>query len=181
MRIWDPVTGRIVRELRGFAAPPQSVNFDPGGHFLATTEYTPPGAVKLWDARSGEQLSTVPDNVGPGDFGADFSRDGKHLVVCGELGVKLWSVVDVGQSGRRSPAVVVQGGGSSGSESSTDSVCFSPDGQFFAWTDGCQVSVYERATGQMHSWPVNVFRVAVALLPAGWQTSCARQPGHGND
>ena len=69
VRIWDPGTGRIVRELRGFAAPPQSVNFDPGGHFLATTEYTSPGTVKLWDARSGEQISTVPDNVGPGDFG----------------------------------------------------------------------------------------------------------------
>ena len=69
VRVWDPVTGTVVRELRGFTAPPQSVTFDSGGHFLATTEYDRPGTVKLWDARSGEQLSTVPQQRRPGGVG----------------------------------------------------------------------------------------------------------------
>ncbi len=167
VRFWDPVTGSVIRELRGFAAPPQSVNFDPSGHFLATTEYTPPGAVKLWDARSGEQLSTVPGSAGPGYNAADFSRDGKHLVVCGESGVKLWSVVDVAKAEDGRPQWSFKEAAHP-ARNITYSVCFSPDAQFFAWTDGWRVTVCERATGQMHSWPAHTFGLlSLSYLPDG--------------
>src|SRR5262249_57798 len=98
VRLWDPVTGRVVRELRGFRVAPQSVALAPDGRFLATAEFPARGLVKLWDVRSGEQLSTVPHDIGPGEFGAAFSPDGKHLGVCGRLGVKLWDVVAVGRA-----------------------------------------------------------------------------------
>jgi WD40 repeat protein len=178
VRFWDPVTGRVIRELPGFTAPPQSLNFDPGGHFLVTTEYTPPSSVKLWDARSGERLSTVPGSAGLAYNAADFSRDGKHLVVCGEFGVKLWSVVDMAKAeddrARLSFKEAAQP-----ARKLTYSVCFSPDAQFFAWTDGFVVTVCERATGKMHSWPAHTFGLlSLSYLPDGkrfvlvnWETA----------
>jgi WD40 repeat protein len=167
VRFWDHGTGKIVRELRGLAATPQCVAFSPGGEFLATTEYYQPGAVKLWDARSGEQISTDPENVGPGDFGAAFSRDGKRLVVCGQLGVKLWDIVGVGRAEDGRPRWSFKEAAHP-ERTATGSVCLSPDGRFFAWTSGRQVSVCEEATGQMHSWPVNIFRIlALSFLPDG--------------
>jgi WD40 repeat protein len=142
------------------------VNFDPSGHFLLTTEYTRPGAVKLWDARSGEQLSTVFGSAGREYNAADISRDGKHLVVCGDFGVKLWSV-DMAKAEDDRPRLSFKEAAHP-ARTMTYSVCFSPDAQFFAWTDGFAVTVCERATGQMHSWPAHTFGLlSLSYLPDG--------------
>src|SRR5262249_14750364 len=91
VRLWDLATARVVRELRGFDRPPESVAFDPDGRLLITTAYVF-GAAKFWDVQSGERISTVPPDLGPGGFRAAFSPDGKHFVVCGQSGLKLWDV-----------------------------------------------------------------------------------------
>jgi WD40 repeat protein len=95
VRLWDPVTGQIVRELRGFRGPPQSVTFNADGRFLTTTEYTR-GEVNIWEVRSGEKLSTVPADLGPAEYGAAFSPDGNQFMVCGLHGVRIWNVVRAG-------------------------------------------------------------------------------------
>ena len=101
-------------------------------------------------------------------------------MVCGSRGVKLWNVVDVGKAQDGRPRWSFKQAAYP-SRSLAGSVCFSPDGRFFAWTTGNQVSVCERATGQVHSWPVNVFfLLALSFLPDGKHLG-ARRPGHGND
>jgi WD40 repeat protein/serine/threonine protein kinase len=170
IRLWNPVTGRVVRELRGLKGTPQSVAFDPDGRFLAASEYYGSGAVALWDVRSGKKLTTVPDDLGPSGVGATFSADGKQFVVCGPRGVRLWNVVGPGRAEDDGPGLSFEEAARP-IETPADSACFSPDGRLVAWVDWVidrSVSVWEQATGQKHSWPVNVFpMLALSFLPDG--------------
>ena len=170
VRVWDPVTCTVVREL-GDRILPQSVAFSPDGRFLATTEYWSLGKVKLWDVRSGQQISTVPYDIGPGEFGAAFSPDGKHLVACGQRGVKLWNVADVGRADDGRPRLSFKEAACPTREPA-NSACFSPDGKFLAWAgvwhsgQAHRISVRDLATGQERSWPASVFPfLALSFLP----------------
>jgi WD40 repeat protein len=170
VRLWDSGTGEMVRELRGFDVPPQSVAFDPHGRFLVTTEYKG-GGVKVWDVRSGEKLSTTPNDPAPAAYVAAFSPDGRHFMACGRLGVRVWSVDQVGPGpdGRlrlslRELACPTQ--------SLANSACFSPDGKLLAWAGdwngqlASRISVWDFATGQEHSWPAHVYPyLALSFLP----------------
>ena len=81
--------------------------------------------------------------------------------------MKLWNVVDVGRAEDGRPRWSFKEAANPARDFGS-SACFSPDGQFFAWTDGERVSVCERATGQTHSWPVNVrWILALSYLPDG--------------
>jgi WD40 repeat protein/serine/threonine protein kinase len=172
VRLWDVATARVVRGLRGFNGPPQSVAFDPDGRFLATSEYLGSGAVNLWEVRSGKRLTTVPPNLGPAGLGAAFSPNGKHFVVCGQFGVKLWNVVDPGRAEDDRPGLSFKEAARP-TGTNANSACFSPDGRFLAWVDVTRrisVSVWELATGQKRSWPAKVFPfLALSFLPDGKQ------------
>jgi WD40 repeat protein len=166
VRLWDPVTGKIIRELRGFNGPTQSVAFHADGRFLATTEYTYTGEVKVWDVQSGQELSTDPHDPGPATYGNGvFSTDGKYFMVCGERGVRIWRVVHVspredGRVGMSFKEVARP------TRTYANSACFSPDCKLAAWTDGDQVSVWDLATGQKKTWPARVFAfLALSFLP----------------
>jgi WD40 repeat protein len=163
VRIWDSVTGQIVRELRGFNGAVQSVSFTADGQFLTTSEYDA-GGVKIWDARSGREISTVPHDLGPWVYGAAFTSDGRYFMVCGELGVRLWSVDQVGpdEGGRRLSFKEM----ARPTKTFANSACFSPDSKLLGWTDGVRVSVWDLAAARKHSWPARVFSfLALSFLP----------------
>jgi WD40 repeat protein len=174
VRLWDPATGRTVRVLRGFSGPPQGVAFSADGCFLATTEYTG-GGVKVWEVQSGRELSTVPADLGSATygFGAAFSPDGKHFVVCDSVGVRIWSVVHIGPGDDGRPRLSLRQVARP-TRTPANSACFSPDSKFLAWAGGLEgthasrISVWDLATGQERSWPVRVFPFwALSFLPDG--------------
>src|SRR5262249_16243067 len=158
VRLSDPLTGKIFRELRGGMA--QSVAFNHDGRLLITTEWY--GGVNIWEVGSGEKLSTVPHELGPGEFGAGFSPDGKYFMTCGLLGTKIWNVVPVspGEDGRPRflPREALQP-----KPGYANSACFSPDSTMIAWvanflpTGANRISVRNLATGQGHSWSGHVY------------------------
>jgi WD40 repeat protein len=174
VRLWDLATGRVVRELRGFDRPPQSVAFHPDGRFLATTEYVV-GGVKLWDVQSGENLATVPRDLGPAGYGASFSPDGKHFMVCGQLGLRIWNVVHVGPGEDGRPRMTLKETARP-TRRYANSACFSPGSQFLAWADSQRISLWELDTGQKRSWPAKVFPfLALSFLPDGKQLALVNQ------
>jgi WD40 repeat protein/serine/threonine protein kinase len=169
VRLWDPVTGKIIRQLGGFSGPTQSVTFSADGRFLTTTEWM--GGVKIWEMPSGRLVSTVPANLsgGFGGFSAAFSADGKHFLTCSRSGVKVWSVQGTGrgEDGRRRLSLEQAPSPKPGD---ANSACFSPDGKLVAWvanhSDGTRLSVWNLATAQQRSWPASVFEVlALSFLP----------------
>jgi WD40 repeat protein len=167
VRLWDPVTGQIVRELRGFSGPVQSVAFNGDGRFLTATEWA--GGVQIWEVQSGQKLCTVSDNLGPEQYGAGFSPDGKHFMTCGGFGVKVWNVVHAGpgQDGRASLSLKLA---PSPAQVNPNSACFSPDSKLLAWVDTTgatqRLSVWDLGTAQERSWPTDVYPfLALSFLP----------------
>jgi WD40 repeat protein len=171
VRLWDPVTGRSVRVLNGFSEPTESVAFSADGRFLVTTEYVG-GGVKVWEVQSGQEVTTVPHDLGPAGFGrAAFSPDSRHFVACGNRGVRIWRVVDLGPGEDSRPRLSFKETARP-TPASTNSACFSPDGKLLAWagawvgSSAHQISVWDLATGQERSWPACVYPYsALSFLP----------------
>jgi len=77
IRIWDPATGKKVREFAGGSG----VVFSPDGRLVATNQ--------IREARSGEILAELEDPLGGPTA---FSKDGKWLVGSTDYTVSLWDV-----------------------------------------------------------------------------------------
>jgi WD40 repeat protein/tRNA A-37 threonylcarbamoyl transferase component Bud32 len=54
IRFWDPVTGKLVRELAGHAGPVVTLAFGPGGRVLASSGSD--RSIRLWDVAAGREL-----------------------------------------------------------------------------------------------------------------------------
>ncbi|HEY0380370.1 MAG TPA: hypothetical protein VGC87_25885 [Pyrinomonadaceae bacterium] len=94
VEVWDVKTGELAQTLRGHEVDVTSVSFSPDGRFLVSTgerqdsaETTPPGELVIWDARTGEQVKTLP-----GYTYALFSPDGKLIASRSED--KDYSLID---------------------------------------------------------------------------------------
>jgi WD40 repeat protein/tRNA A-37 threonylcarbamoyl transferase component Bud32 len=128
LKVWEVKTGKEVLHWTAHDAPVWSVAFSPDGTRLASVSGTFdskqgtlfPGEAKLWDARTGEELFTLPG--GPhGVISAAFSPDGKRLACGGDRNVVVYDVA-TGQEQLSFPAhadLVV-------------GLAFSPDGQRLA-------------------------------------------------
>jgi WD40 repeat protein/tRNA A-37 threonylcarbamoyl transferase component Bud32/tetratricopeptide (TPR) repeat protein len=105
IRLWDARIGKLLHVLKGHAGPVFSVCFSPDGERLATgggsgdsSNGYKPGEVRVWDARTGQELLALKDNKAP-VFRLSFSPDGGRLAAAigefnpGEPGeVKVWYV-----------------------------------------------------------------------------------------
>ncbi|MBI1914627.1 MAG: protein kinase [Planctomycetes bacterium] len=166
VRLWGPVTGQLVRELRGFGGPAQSVAYSADGRFLTTTS----GAVKVWEVPSGQEVATVPRDLGRVGAGAGFSPDGKWFMTCSGLGVRIWSVLHAGPGEDGRPRLTFQEAPSP-KPGEANSACFSPDSKLLAWvalgpSTGPRLAVWDLATAQQRSWPATVFQyLALSFLP----------------
>jgi WD40 repeat protein len=81
VQLWDPSTGReIGRPTQAAAAPVSSIAFDPSGAMFATTGGSD-GIAKLWTTSTLQQFGS--DLPGASNFwgNAEFTPDGRHLVV----------------------------------------------------------------------------------------------------
>src|SRR5262249_62329776 len=80
---WPPVSPR----LEGHTAQIACIAFSPDGQWLATADWN--GAVKLWNARTGEKIR---DLEGHGQLVADvaFSPDGRLATASHDRTVRIW-------------------------------------------------------------------------------------------
>jgi WD40 repeat protein len=90
IRFWNPLTGIVIRELRGHVGSIHSLAFSPDGRRLASAGAG--GIVRIWDSSSGEMLFTLEGSAGA-LFAVAFSPDGARLAAAGaDRTIRCWDV-----------------------------------------------------------------------------------------
>jgi WD40 repeat protein len=143
MKVWDVSTstkdrqagGQELLSLKGAAG---GGCFSPDGTRLAAASGSPDNQVKVWDARTGQQLLNIKAHTGP-ITSVCFSPDGTRLASgSSDKTARVW---DAG-SGQQLLALV-------GHLDSVTGVCFSPDGQRLATASHDQIAmVWDAHTGR---------------------------------
>jgi WD40 repeat protein/serine/threonine protein kinase len=172
VRLWDPVTGKLIRDLARLDGPAQSVTFNADGRFLTATQwYGGTGEVKGWNMKSRQEVFTLPAAKGTAHYGAGFSPDGKYFMSCSDLGLKVRTVVRAGPDDRGHAPISFQEAPSP-APAPANSACFSPDSKLLAWVAmdfravTSRICVWDLATAQERSWPAEVFPyLALSFLP----------------
>jgi WD40 repeat protein/tRNA A-37 threonylcarbamoyl transferase component Bud32 len=162
VRVWDPITGQC-RLILGHAAPVRGIDYDREGRRLVSVSED--GSVKLWNADTGELLSTFPAHRGAA-LAVAFCPDGRTLTSGGADGdVILWEL----PTGKQLRTLRGHGG-------AINSVSFSPDGQrLISAGDDRTVRLWDVVTGQQllslddHAGEV----YAAAFSPDGLQVASA--------
>jgi len=93
VKLLDPATGQVTRELKGHADVVHHLAFSPDQKFLAAAGGPPAqqGEVKIWDVATGNLVRTI---VGHSDYvySCSWSPDGKTLATASyDKLIKLWS------------------------------------------------------------------------------------------
>jgi WD40 repeat protein len=139
VKVWDARTGQELLALKGHTGGVTGVAYSPDGARLASASWVPPvsgggppgevkggvpsGEVKVWDARTGQELLTLKGHTG-GVTGVAFSRDGAHLVATDVMGKQLAWDARTGQELPEVPVLPAQ-----------PDTARSPDGRYFARTE----------------------------------------------
>lgn len=89
VRIWNSVSGRLERELKGGHLGMTGVSFSPDGKRLAVSSED--DTVRIWDAAGGDLITKLYAYSG-GMRCVRFSPDGKLLATCGNTGtITVWN------------------------------------------------------------------------------------------
>ena len=89
IRVWDPHTGKLLRELAGHTARVEAVRYGRGGQYLFSASQD--RTIKIWDVATSRLLETVK---GHGDliFSLALSPDGRRLASAGGSVVRIWDL-----------------------------------------------------------------------------------------
>ncbi|MGF7238108.1 MAG: NB-ARC domain-containing protein [Frankia sp.] len=135
VRLWEPMTGRLVRILTGHSGGVSGCAFSPDGQLLATAGHDQ--TARVWDAATGAEREILTGHTGPATSCA-FSPDGTLLATTSQDGtVRLWEPT-TGQvvhilTGHAGPVLAC---------------AFSPDGQLLATAGHDQTArTWDAATG----------------------------------
>jgi WD40 repeat protein len=173
VKIWDPSTGQLVRELTAFGYRAQAVAFSPDGRFLATGDWA--GGLQIWDAASGQRVTALETGLRL-LWSVAFSPDGRYFAACGALdwggaeskgAVLLWRIVPdrAAAAGNRlelQPLPRL-------SHRAAYCLAFTADSSVLAWVEhGNTLHLWDLAASRRLPPPVpNVAGWVHALAPAG--------------
>jgi WD40 repeat protein len=150
VKVWDARTGQEIFTFEGNknkALPPiwqdniAVVAFSPDGNRLASGHYDK--TVRVWDARTGQEILILKGHTDFHVNGVAFSPDGRRLASASLDGIKLWEVDSKAAGGGNSPILSIE------DASAPTDVAFSPDSKRLASAsnDG-SVKLWDARTGQ---------------------------------
>jgi eukaryotic-like serine/threonine-protein kinase len=175
IKLWDPVSGKLIRGWNGREGTVASLAFSPDGRIVASAHLAMGNNVRVWDAASGSLLHTFQ---GHHDFvrSVAFAPDGRKVATGGgsrnpgggDWTVRVWDI-SLAQCVREL----------TGHGSAVRSLDFSPDGRTLASaSDDTTVRLWDAMTGkllrtQRNSAPL----VALAFAPDGQTLAVADDTG----
>ncbi|MBP1693769.1 MAG: hypothetical protein H6Q37_1652, partial [Chloroflexi bacterium] len=140
VKMWDPASGKELFSVQTFTeivptTSNLSIDFSPDSARFATAGGMQP---KVWDARTGNLLLTLPAQDGD-VYSIAFSPDGKHLVIGGQGGfASVWDAA----SGQKITDLTGHAG-------SVNAILFSRDGkQVISGSVDGTVKIWDAASGQ---------------------------------
>jgi len=137
--LWDSITGRHLRTLRGHQLPVHTVVFAPDGTRLASAAgwHSQPSELKVWDVVEGRERVKLDDVRDGPILGLRFTPDGTGLIAARDVSSEATAVGrwDVTSGLRRS-----SGAASSGY---TYRVAISPDGETLALASFSEITLWD--------------------------------------
>jgi WD40 repeat protein len=138
VRIWDALSGKLLKTLNDFRGPVQAVAFGPGARQLVTAEFN--GDLRLWDIATAKSELLPDPGLGRPLWSIEFTPDGRHFWAQGSPRAAVWQVRD-GAGASRKPGASqfelsrilpnIYGG------------CLSPDGQRIASSTLGRLDVFD--------------------------------------
>jgi WD40 repeat protein len=165
VRIWDTATWQLKAAFERLPRRLEEVAIAPDGAWLATADSNQGGAVRIWDAVAGTQVSMLTGHDSKGVEAVAIAPDGTWLASGGGDGtVRIWDAA-IGLS-----QASLAGNDITSMERGVEAVAVAPDGTWFATADsghalsGRKIRVRETATGkQQRALP----GAHVAIAPDG--------------
>jgi WD40 repeat protein len=154
IKLWDPATGKEIREVSGLRQSVESVRFSPDGKYLVSTGSLGPTILWDWKAAKGfRRIWEDPDRAS----GVTFAPDSSRLAWCTRHTIRL---LDLPPRKDRNPL-----GGHTGP---VPFVAFAPDGKTVV-SAGESIRVWDAATGEELRVSREPFKdfCAAALSPDG--------------
>jgi WD40 repeat protein len=179
LRLWDPATGKQLRELGDMANGATAIVFSPDSKVVAAAEAANNQAVHLYDTATGKEIATLAGSSNPP--GLLFSPDSKTLAMGGMDAMLHIYEVSSGKERHQIKGYMALGGNFNGSDSGLGtSVSFSPDGTHVAMTAGTVIRRWSVATGKELPLPGAGHEsavMAVAVAPDGKTIATAGMEG----
>jgi eukaryotic-like serine/threonine-protein kinase len=136
LKVWDPVTGKVIRTLLGHLGPISGITFSGDGKNLISAGWD--GVVRVWDVSTWQTRRILRGHTGYVSCVA-CSPDGRLVASgSGDQTVKIWDTA----TGQEARTLRGHSGG-------ITSVAFSPDGRHLASASSDEtVRIWDVATGQ---------------------------------
>jgi WD40 repeat protein len=99
VQVVDLASQEVLYTIPGVDKRGGGVNFSPDGRLLARSEgqpelidYRSPGSIRLFDARTGALLQTIPGRFALEKYSLPFTPDSKHLIFFADRKVRVWDI-----------------------------------------------------------------------------------------
>jgi WD40 repeat protein len=134
VKIWNPTTGQMIKELSGFRDQLETIAFSPDGRLLATGDSS--GDIQIWDVASGRKRGgPTGHGMGPAIWAVAFSPGGRYFAACGSPGGVTVLRTSPDGANQVNGAVLGMEPVARPCSGRASSLAFSPDDELLAWVE----------------------------------------------